>query len=178
MKAFFKLIAAFLLAFCVTVTCVFSAHADELDSVIGGLFWDVIEWAGSPGVVNENEDYEVFLRKIWSTPGGIDGNLSVSYDFLSELCVELNMRGYPCHIARSNAAYRIVGDGYILNQSSYQDISGRFLCTTNGAVLEAATNTNLLNVIDFQAIKVICDLLQFLKNIFGGLISKVVDFFV
>lgn len=35
-----------------------------------------------------------------------------------------------------------------------------------------------LMIILFKAIKVIIQLLQFLKDIFGGLIAKVVDFFV
>lgn len=35
-----------------------------------------------------------------------------------------------------------------------------------------------LMIILFQAIKVIIQLLQFLKEIFGGLIAKVVSFFV
>lgn len=45
-------------------------------------------------------------------------------------------------------------------------------------LLVYAVFTFFLMIILFQAIKVIIQLLQFLKEIFGGLIAKVVDFFV
>lgn len=45
-------------------------------------------------------------------------------------------------------------------------------------LLVIAVFTFFLMIILFQAVKVIISLLQFLKDIFGGLIAKVVEFFV
>lgn len=45
-------------------------------------------------------------------------------------------------------------------------------------LLVCAVFTFFLMIILFKAIKVVMELLKFLKDIFGGLIAKVVDFFV
>lgn len=45
-------------------------------------------------------------------------------------------------------------------------------------LLVSAVFTFFLMIILFKAIKVVMELLKFLKDIFGGLIAKVVDFFV
>lgn len=110
--------------------------------VIGDVFGDLIKYCLTPVTVNGGEDEIIaarnYMNSVWRSGGPSQGNyVDVTYQTMSDMVAELNMRGIPCtmQLSRGTAAgYYIRGSGKapLCDGVAYMDISGRWLSNTAG----------------------------------------------
>ncbi len=124
-----------------------SGDSDTTDSaviagVIGDVFKDLLKYCLTPVTVNGGEDEIIaarnYMNSVWRSGGPSQGNyVDVTYQTMSDMVAELNMRGIPCtmQLSRGSAAgYYIRGSGKapLCDGVAYMDISGRWLSNTAG----------------------------------------------
>ena len=124
-----------------------SGDSDTTDSaviagVMGDIFKDLLKYCLTPVTVNGGEDEIIaarnYMNSVWRSGGPSQGNyVDVTYQTMSDMVAELNMRGIPCTMQLSRGAaagYYIRGSGKapLCDGVAYMDISGRWLSNTAG----------------------------------------------
>ena len=124
-----------------------SGDSDTTDSsvitgALSGIFGDLIKYCLTPVTVNDGEDEIIaarnYMNSVWRSGGPSQGNyVDVTYQTMSDMVAELNMRGIPCTMQLSRGAaagYYIRGSGKapLCDGVAYMDISGKWLTNTAG----------------------------------------------